>query len=160
MQPQPSCCWQWCVYRLDVDSWNVCVSASILTAQSTSSTTSTALSSTPPLEQLCSPRHLASMDKLVSTRKHPCVLVVAAVPYVSTRQSKTGTFLCKIPVLNSANEIAHEKCDRALVMWYNIGWFQPHAAHVKCNVWDVDLPWVVCLDALIYSVTKQQNTWP
>jgi len=50
-----------------------------------------------------------------------------------------GRPLYKTHLLSSINEIAHEKCGRLPVMWYNVGgWFQPHAARVTCSVWDVE----------------------
>ena len=47
-----------------------------------------------------------------------------SVTYFTTH----GTSLWKTRLLTSANEIAHEKCGRATVMWYNFGRFQSHTA--------------------------------
>ena len=43
-----------------------------------------------------------------------------------------------IPLLISANEIAHKACGQPPVMWYNFGWFQPHRACVTCCVRDIE----------------------
>ena len=57
---------------------------------------------------------------------HPHTPWVATADYVCT----SNQYLWQIPLQN--NEIAHQ------VMWYKFGWFQPHDAHVTCNVWDVE----------------------
>jgi len=39
--------------------------------------------------------------------------------------STLGISLCKTTLLISAIEIADEECCWSLVLWYNVGWFQP-----------------------------------